>query len=107
MKNNGNSAPAGGQLMSPQLQRANFGGVPGPPVPPGSQPNQLRGTGAMTKSHSAEPPAVWKPPPPHGAISGKIFGTIFCSSYHFIGSDVCPVFLTHSTSYLQVFPDHL
>ena len=84
MKNNGNSAPAGGQLMSPQLQRSNFGGVPGPPVPPGSQPNQLRGTGAMTKSHSAEPPAVWKPPPPHGAISGKIFSIIFCHSHNLL-----------------------
>ena len=75
LKNNANAptgAPIvqGGNLMSPQLQRANFGGVPGPPAPITNQPGQIRGSGVMTKAQSAEPPAVWKPPPPHGAIAG-------------------------------------
>ena len=73
MKNNV-SAPTmlpGQQLMSPQLQRSNFGGVPGPPVPSISQSGPIRGSGVMTKAQSAEPPAVWKPPPPHGAMTGN------------------------------------
>ena len=77
MKNNATGAPtggpvvSGGQLMSPQLQRSNFGGVPGPPAPSGTQPGQTRSSGVLTKAQSAEPPAVWKPPPQHGAMPGN------------------------------------
>ena len=76
IKNNATSttgAPmvSGGPLMSPQLQRSNFGGVPGPPLSSGGQPGQLRSSGVIAKAQSAEPPAVWKPPPPHGTITGN------------------------------------
>ena len=71
----------GGNLMSPQLQRANFGGVPGPPAPINNQPGQIRGSGVMTKAQSAEPPAVWKPPPPHGAIAGIYEKTLYLNSF--------------------------
>ena len=67
----GSAMVSGGQLMSPQLQRPNFGGVPGPPPASGTQPGQVRNTGVITKAQSAEPPAVWKPPPPHGSMTGK------------------------------------
>ena len=62
---------SGGAVMSPQLQRSNFGGVPGPPNASGVPRLQPVSGGIMAKAQSAEPPAVWKPPPPHGSITGS------------------------------------
>ena len=66
--------------MSPQLQGSNFGGVPVPPS--ATQPSQVRHTGgAMAKAQSAEPPAVWKPPPPHGSITGTALIQVYTSFF--------------------------
>ena len=62
--------------MSPQLQGSNFGGVP--VLPSATQPSQVRHTGGViAKAQSAEPPAVWKPPPPHGSITGAVFFQVY------------------------------
>ena len=80
--------------MSPQLQGSNFGGVPVPPS--ATQPSQVRHTGGViAKAQSAEPPAVWKPPPPHGSIAGAVL----------IQVDI--LFHTSTFAYYILWPTHV